>query len=278
MARFSSEEDTNLIRYLSAPARLLEDPLSAKLYEELGGSESNNEWSRSRKSDGWQRRALKLHETKDLDGSILREARRAYQRAQNKKDKDQTKKVSLDPVCPQKSKGKAHKPRAAEVQYDLDDDVTRLSNRSGFSKTLVREVVDATGSVVYAAKFLADMSATRDAHRDEEMDDDTYVSSGEDEEPVEVQKKSKAAPAKMSLKRKHVALEDEEDDKEEERPPRKVKKAPATIPSKKKIAKPVSKARPKQPKYVVKQEDDSSSEDDYDHSRSASSSNVRRRT
>ncbi|KAJ7610536.1 hypothetical protein DFH06DRAFT_1485539 [Mycena polygramma] len=260
-SNFTAEEDKEFVHYLADPSRVFQDVNSLKTYEALGpGSEYG--WSHGHKHDGWARRAAMLE---DIDGHILREARRIAKRQKN----------DLTTVEKKPKSSKERKPAGSKA-FDVEDDIARLAEETRFTVELVREIFRFTKSIVAAGRMLEELSlSARGAMAHDELDKKDEFSSEEEEEvPIVVKKetkpRAKAAPKpalkKLATKRKR----DEEDEDEEDDAPPVVKREKRAAAEKKSAAparktqakKPVSRAKTKTVKYVEADSDSDSEEEE----------------
>ncbi|KAJ6476431.1 hypothetical protein C8R47DRAFT_658643 [Mycena vitilis] len=266
-SNFKTDEDRELIHFLADPTRVFQDPNSMKTYEGLGPG-SEYAWSHGHKYDGWYRRALLLE---DIDGHILREARRIAKRQKN----DLTA-VEKKPKISKERKSVGSK--ATKTEFDVEDDIARLAEETQFTVELVREVFRLTQSIVAAGRMLYKLNSARGVMADDEPEGKGESSSEEDELPIVVKKKAAPKPAlkKSAAKRKRDEDESEEDDAPPvvKREKRAVEKKPAAPARKTPAKKPVSRAKAKTVKYVEADSDSDSEEEEEEAPRPAK----RRRT
>ncbi|KAJ7459263.1 hypothetical protein FB451DRAFT_1182288 [Mycena latifolia] len=203
MARYTEDDDANLVNFLAHPERMFEDPRSSKLYKLLGPDAAPEfKWSRSHKPLGWQQRATLID---DLDGRILRAARdRDIKPPVKAKSKRQT------PAPDDKKLSKANKTEVKfEVvlqpkdrpAYDLERDVGQIAGDFGVAPEVVRNVVMSTGSVIQARALIVAIAGSRKVDGSDEEDEEEELA------------RSKSASRKSSsatTKRRHE--EDDEDD------------------------------------------------------------------
>ncbi|KAJ7149478.1 hypothetical protein C8R43DRAFT_1007224 [Mycena crocata] len=149
--RFTEREDAHLIRFLADPARIHADTTSSHLYKVLGPN-SQLRWSRGRMPEAWHRRVCKIS---DLEGKVLREAKKMIKMSTEKATPIQLKDVRHEPVpasAPQKKKrpatSTATKNIATEIKsrrFTFDGvDISRAQSQSGDIKAIAKNTSEKT--------------------------------------------------------------------------------------------------------------------------------------
>ncbi|KAJ7036094.1 hypothetical protein C8F04DRAFT_487852 [Mycena alexandri] len=221
--KFTTREDQHLIHFLAEPCRIDKNYASAELYNILGGKKSPYQWSQSRKSEAYVRRARTID---GLVGKVMKAAKvlkemKLETPPKSKKPRKGKRKTVL--VVEQEVKTK----ETRRTTYNVDDELDAIAADNNCSSDLVRAVFAQEKTVLATNELivmfgkeksrLASLPPTPYEKGDssEEEDDD-------DDESIVAKQSTKET---VKVKRERV----EDSSSEDERPTK--KKAKVTAPS-----------------------------------------------